>query len=199
MIFLGLTGGLGSGKSTVASFFKDWGAEVHDADSISKEIIRNHEPVKDQIRQLFGNDIYPSKDVLNKTLLADRAFASREKQEQLNMLVHPFVKEKIRDIHQAALKRKTTLLIVEASMLFEAESEKEYDAVLVVTAPQSFRVKRALQRGTLSKEQILFRMSLQIPENEKIRRADYIIHNDGSFEDLKVKTLNIYQAIVKTD
>ncbi len=198
MIFLGLTGGLGSGKSTVASFFKDWGAEVHDADSIAKEIIRNHETVKNKIRQIFGNDIYPSKDFFNKTLLAERAFASREKQEKLNTLVHPFVKDKIRDIHQAALKRKPTLLIVEASMLFEAGLEKEYDVVLVVTAPQSIRLKRALQRGTLSKEQILFRMSLQMPEHEKIRRADYAIHNDGSFEDLKAKTLEIYQTLVKT-
>ncbi len=199
MIFLGLTGGLGAGKSTVAAFFKEWGADVYDADSIAKEIIRSDDTVKDKIRILFGKDIYPSKNDFNKALLAERAFASRENQEMLNTLIHPLVKERIGEIYRAAAKKNPALLVIEASMLFEAGSEDLYDAILVVTAPKSYRVERAMQRGILSREQILFRMSLQMPEKEKIRRANYIIHNDGSIKELKAKAGVLYSKLVETE
>ncbi|MDK2977047.1 MAG: dephospho-CoA kinase [Candidatus Marinimicrobia bacterium] len=198
MFFLGLTGGLGSGKSTVATFFKAWGAQVYDADDIAKSIIGNNERVKHKICLLFGEDIYPSTHDFNKTLLAERAFASRENQEKLNALIHPYVKEKIREIHQTALKINPPLLVIEASMLFEASSENMYDGVLVVTAPASCRMDRALGRGSLSKEQIIFRMSLQMPEKEKIRRADYVIHNDGSLESLERKARILYSKLLET-
>ncbi|HBY19310.1 MAG: dephospho-CoA kinase [Marinimicrobia bacterium 46_43] len=198
MFFLGLTGGLGSGKSTVAAFFKAWGAEVHDADDIAKSIIGTHEAVKQKIRLLFGEDIFPSTQNFNKALLAERAFASGENQEKLNALVHPYVKEKIREIYHAALKKNPPLLVIEASMLFEAGSENLYNSVLVVTAPASCRIDRALKRGSLSKEQILLRMSLQMPEKEKIRRADYVIHNDGSLEALEAKAKTLYSKLLET-
>jgi len=195
MIFLGLTGGLGSGKTTVATFFKEWGAEIHDADILAKELIQSDKRLKEKIQKTFGSDIYSADGELRTDVLAIQAFSSREKQEKLNALVHPFVREKIRRIYQMALKRKTGLLVIEASMLFEAGGEGQYDAILVVTASQQIRLERALKRGKLSREQILKRMSYQIPEEEKIRRADFVIHNDGSLEALKAKTEKIFQKL----
>ncbi len=198
MICLGITGGLGSGKSTVACFFEEWGAEVHDADTIAKTLLNTDARLKREIQSFFGEDIYSEKGELRPGLLADKAFSSRKYQHKLNALVHPRVEEKIREIRRDVQKKGTRLLVIEASMLFEAGTEKEYNAVLVITAPQSVRLERALHRGTLTKEQILFRMSLQMPEEEKIRRADYVIHNDGSLDMLKTKTREIYQTLMQS-
>ncbi|MDD3806421.1 MAG: dephospho-CoA kinase [Candidatus Marinimicrobia bacterium] len=197
MIFLGLTGSLGSGKSTVASFFKEWGSVTYDADAIAKEILLQDDAIKQKIQRTFGKDIYTLNGELRKELLAERAFNSPSNQKKLNEIVHPAVRHYIYRLKEKNLKEKTKILLVEASMLFEAGFQNEFDAVIVVTASLSLRMERALKRGTLSQHQIKNRISLQMPDEEKIRHADYIIFNDGSLESLREKTKTLYQILLQ--
>lgn len=195
MIRLGITGGLGSGKSRTAEYFSRLGAVVWDADAVAKTLLSEDSDLRYDIEKEFGEDIYGADGMPDRKRLAARAFSDKERQQKLNALVHPAVRRYLRERFSEEAAENTPLVAVEASMLLESGSASDYDVILVVTADDNVRIERALERGNLTEDQIRRRMNLQMPQDDKIKYADFVIDNNGSLNELKSRCYDIYREI----
>ena len=174
MLRIGLTGGIGSGKSTVARIFEVLGIPVYDADSASKKLMAENEELKNKIKNFFGKETYQN-NILNRKYLAEQVFIDREKLALLNSIVHPAT---IKDAEEWMKKQNAPYLIKEAALIFESGSQKHLDFVIGVKAPMSLRLQRTMQRDHVSAAQVKGRMDMQMDEEEKMRLCDYVIIND---------------------
>jgi dephospho-CoA kinase len=174
MLRIGITGGIGSGKSTVAHVFEVLGIPVYYADKEAKKMMNEDEELKEQIIREFGNAAYEN-GMLNRQHLASIVFANKEKLEVLNALVHPAT---IRHGLQWMEKQRTPYVIKEAALIFESGSQEHLDYVIGVSAPLHLRLQRAMQRDKIGREEVLRRMQNQIQEDIKMRLCDYVIKND---------------------
>ncbi len=174
MLKVGLTGGIGSGKSSVASIFNVLGIPVFDADTQAKIIMENDEQLASSIKNVFGDESYFEKK-LNRPFLANLVFNDRYKLEQLNALVHPAA---ITAANKWMQQQKAPYIIKEAALLFEAGTAANLDYVIGVYAPKHLRIKRAMERDNASREQVLARMSRQINEEIKMKLCDFVLVND---------------------
>lgn len=170
---IGLTGGIGSGKSTVAKVFSLLAIPVYDADAASKRLYHTDPELKAALKKQFGESIYTN-DLLNRTQLAAIVFNDREKLALLNSLVHP---PTIRDAETWMRQQTAPYVIKEAALLFESGSVAGLDCVIGVRAPVHLRIKRAMDRDGSTREQVLNRMSRQIDEDIKMRLCDFVINN----------------------
>ncbi len=171
---IGLTGGIGTGKSTVAGIFKVLGVPVFDADSAAKEIMNTDAALRSNIIKTFGEGAY-SGTTLNRKYLAGIVFNDAFKLEQLNALVHPAT---IAAAEQWANQQKTPYTIKEAALLFESGSSSGLDYIIGVYAPQALRINRVMDRDGVSREEVLARMSRQIDEDIKRKLCDFVVIND---------------------
>jgi dephospho-CoA kinase len=174
MLKVGLTGGIGSGKSLVAGIFNVLGVPVFDADRHAKGLMETDEELASSIKNLFGEESY-FKGKLNRSFLASVVFNDPYKLQQLNALVHPAT------ISAAAKwieQQKTPYIIKEAALLFEAGTAAGLDYIIGVHAPQHLRIKRVIDRDNLTRDQVLARMSRQINEEIKMKLCDFVIVND---------------------
>ena len=186
MLRVGLTGGIGSGKSTASNFFELFGSFVINADEEAKKILSSNETVQHELISEFGTDIIDVSGEINKAKLARVAFQDEDHQQRLNSVIHPYIYNSIDDHFNDVLKDgKFDIFIVDGALIFESGYDVYMDYIVVVTALLKNRMERALARQTLSREEILKRIELQWPEEEKVNLADFVIHNDGSEEDLK--------------
>ena len=186
MLRVGLTGGIGSGKSTASNFFELFGSFVINADEEAKKILSSNETVQHELISEFGTDIIDVSGEINKAKLARVAFQDEDHQQRLNSVIHPYIYNSIDDYFNDVLKDgKFDIFIVDGALIFESGYDVHMDYIVVVTALLKNRMERALARQTLSREEILKRIELQWPEEEKVNLADFVIHNDGSEEDLK--------------
>lgn len=177
MLQIGITGGIGSGKSLVCKIFSCLGVPVYDADHRAKSIMTTDGILISQIRKEFGDLAYNEQGALNRTYLAEKVFSNELKLEKLNSLVHPRVG--IDYQNWLAERNNVCYVVKEAALLFEAGSYKYLDKIVVVTAPEYLRIQRVLARDShRSKQQLLDIMHKQMPEAEKVRRADYVLMND---------------------
>lgn len=171
---LGLTGGLGSGKSTVARIFEVLGIPVYYADAEAKRIMSCDPRLKSEIIKHFGVQSYEG-DQLNRPYLASLVFENKEKLALLNSLVHPAA---IRDSKEWINRQTTPYAIKEAALIFESGSQEYLDYVIGVSAPLHLRIQRAMHRDQLTREQVQQRMSKQIEEVIKMHLCDFVIYND---------------------
>lgn len=171
---IGLTGGIGSGKTTVAKVFELLGVPVYFADTASKLLYQTNQELIASIKQHFGEEMYEEKQ-LNRAKLAAAVFGNDEKLELLNSLVHP---PTIKDAEDWMMRQTAPYIIKEAALLFEAGSASGLDYIIGVQAPQHLRLKRAMDRDGAKREDILNRMKRQIDENIKMRLCDFVIKND---------------------
>lgn len=174
-IIIGLTGGIGSGKSTIAEIFTTLKIPVFNSDLEAKQLYY-HPEVKQQIITLFGN-VYNSENQLDKKALANIVFNNDKKLQQLNNIIHPAVK-KLFDTW-VNKNNHAPILIKEAAILIESGAAKQVDKIIVVTAPKKERIKRVMQRDNVSEKEVVARMSKQLPEEKLIAQADFIIKNDN--------------------
>lgn len=185
MIWFGLTGGIGSGKSTVMDLLEAQGVHTRDADILAKKLLQTDPELINNICREFGTECYETGHLQTK-ILAQKAFKDSISQQKLNDLVHPALKKYLlRQMAETA--HKEGFMVVEAALLLEAGSQNMYKGVILVTADKEIRLSRAMQRNLQSKEQILSRMALQMPEAEKAELADHIIVNNGNNEELAKK------------
>ncbi|WP_448520141.1 dephospho-CoA kinase [Rhodoflexus sp.] len=181
MLKVGITGGIGSGKSTVCRIFEVLGAPVYDADSRAKWLQTHDEQLRNQIIQYFGKESYLPDGTLNRSHLSAQVFNNPEKLQLLNSLVHPRVAEDSARWLAAQQAAGKPYAIKEAALMIEAGSYKQLDVLVVVTAPDQVRIARVLQRDPQrSREEVAAIISRQMPESEKVQYADYVIHNDSS-------------------
>lgn len=173
MLKIGLTGGIGSGKTTVSKIFASLGVPVFYADDVAKNIMNEDEVLKQKIINLFGKQSYINE--LNRKYIADIVFNDAYKLEQLNALIHPAT---IAAANEWMGQQTKPYVIKEAALMFEAGAAANLDYVIGIYAPQSLRITRAMQRNNLSKESILSRINKQINETIKMKLCDFIIVND---------------------
>lgn len=171
---IGITGGIGSGKTYVASVFKSLGIPIFNADIQAKKIMTSSGKLIKLVKEEFGNEIYKDSD-LNKEKLASIVFSNSDKLQKLNSLVHPIVKE---EFNNWCKKQTSPYVIKEAAILFESNSHIGLDAVICVSAPLDLRIERLLNRDDYSEKEIKKRIENQISQEEKEKLSDYIIVND---------------------
>lgn len=192
MIKVGITGNMGSGKTTICNIFAALGIPIYDADSRAKALML--EPrLKNQIIALFGTDAYDLQGQLNTPYISQQAFSDATLLTQLNALVHPAVAEDAKAWHEAQSGPYT---LREAALLIESESYKQLDRLILVTAPEKMRVQRVQMRNQWSLEEIKARMAKQMPEDAKRRFAQYIITNDGQ-KSLIEQVMAIHAELLK--
>jgi dephospho-CoA kinase len=171
---IGLTGGIGSGKSTVAKVFEVLGIPVYYADDAARRLMNEDDLLRQQIMQHFGAAAYKNNE-LDRPYIASQVFNNKEKLELMNSLVHPAT---IRDAEQWMHKQTSPYAIKEAALIFESGSQDQLDYIIGVSAPVSLRLLRTMKRDGSTRDQVLARMSKQIQEVIKMRLCDFVIFND---------------------
>ncbi|GAC1425073.1 MAG: dephospho-CoA kinase [Flavisolibacter sp.] len=171
---VGLTGGIGSGKTTIAKIFEILEIPVYYADDASKRLYKTDSELRDAIKKHFGQQIYTGNEI-NKKLLAEIVFKDKNKLALLNSLVHP---RTISDANDWMERQSTPYLIKEAALIFETGSDQYLDLVIGVWAPEDLRLNRAIGRDNLSRQEVLLRFEKQMNEEKKMQRCNYIITND---------------------
>lgn len=175
-ITVGVTGGLGSGKSTVCNVFKILGVPVFEADKVGKELLNKNEKVKSEVIHLFGEEIYNSDGTVNRKKLAGIIFNDEIQLQKINKIVHPEVKI---EFEEWLKNQHSSYIIHEAAILFESGFYKLMDFKILVTAPEEQRIKWVMKRDNLNENQIRERMKRQWPEEKKQKLADVVLHNDN--------------------
>lgn len=179
MKLIGLTGGIGSGKTIVAEIFRTLGIPVYGSDERAKILMHTDENVKNQIIALFGSKAYHEDGQVNNTWIASKVFSDPDALHQLNAIVHPAVFLDLQQWASQANQVAAPYLIQESAILFEADLTKRFDAIVLVVAPEDIRIQRVMQRDRTTKEAVMARMNNQWPDAEKMVRADFVIYNDG--------------------
>lgn len=172
MKLIGLTGGIGSGKSTVALMFKALGIPVFIADTVAKSQYENQE-VKKEITENFGNDIYQN-NTFNKERLAEIVFSQPKALQKLNQIIHPRVHAAFENWLS---KQESPYIIYEAALIFELGRQDFFDKIILVTAPKNTKIKRVVERDNVSEAQVIQRMENQWSDEKKVSFADYLIEN----------------------
>ena len=185
---IGLTGGIGSGKSTVAGFIEELGFPVYYSDVRAKEIVNDNENLKNDIRKLLGENAYDESGRYNRKYVADLVFNNEELLKQLNGLIHPAVKV---DFENWVASQKTAFVFKETALLFELKLNKSCYKSLLVTADDNIRIKRVMDRDGKTYREVEAVMTKQMPEKDKVKKADFVIYNNSSLEDLKTETEKI--------
>jgi dephospho-CoA kinase len=174
MIKLGITGGIGSGKSIVSELLQIKGIPCYNADMRSKMLLNTNPQIQSQLKKLLGQDIYKD-GKLDRTLMASLIFTDKQLLSEINSMIHPVVFE---DFLQWSNSQKTQLVASETAILFESGFDKFVDLILVVSAPLELRISRAMKRDNISRNAVCDRIKNQLPETEKEKKADFILIND---------------------
>ena len=197
MLRIALTGGIGTGKSTASKILNELGAFIFDADREAKNILKNNETVQSELIAEFGTDIMRGDEKIDNNKLARIAFQDQDHQLRLNSIIHPYVFQEIdKNFDDVLEKGAYGIFVVDAALIYESGADTHMDYVIVITALLKVRMERALQRETLTRDEVLKRMDLQWPEEEKIALADFVIHNDSTEEEFRDAITDIYNQIV---
>ena len=196
---IGLTGGMASGKSTVSRLLRAWGAFVADADEISRGALDPGTSCYDKTVSAFGRGILFTDGTVDRKKVAAIVFSDQETLATLNGIIHPYVHEMILAQSERAFREDPGRLIVwDVPLLFETGYDREVSKTVVVTARQSLRVQRIVERDGSTKAAALRRIRAQMPDREKVRRADIVIRNNGTLDDLEQRTREVFDELLET-
>jgi dephospho-CoA kinase len=174
-MIVGLTGGIGSGKTTLAKLFEVMGCAIYNSDDRAKEVYFNPE-VRQQVIELLGKEAYRSEQEIDKPFISSRIFSDTRLLQQLNSIIHPAVKTDFIEFTNQYAAHK--IIIKESAILFETGIYKDLEKTILVTAPPELKLKRVMQRNAVTKEEVEKRMSAQWSDEQKIALADFVITND---------------------
>jgi len=192
MKVVGLTGGIGSGKTTVSNMFKDLGVPVYIADLEAKKLMISTKSIKHKLIDLFGPKAFEDNE-LNRDYIAAKIFNDKVYLEKMNAIIHPKVATHFKQWLQ---KQSSKYVIKEAAIIFEYNMQSQYDNIITVIANEEERIKRILKRDNTSKEKILSIMKNQISDQEKVKMSDFVIIND-QLDHTKKQVLKIHNTILK--
>lgn len=193
-IKIGITGGIGSGKSTVAKIIESLGYPVYYSDQRAKDLMNSSDEIKEELNNHFGLNFY-SEGSLNRKLLADKIFQNKEELSFVNQLVHPIVRQ---DFYLWSENQKSDIVFQESALLFETGNEKSFTATILITASDELRIQRVMKRDKCSRASVLERMKNQLPESEKIAKASFVLYNNET-ESVIQQTLQILENIKKAN
>ncbi|MGE9310222.1 dephospho-CoA kinase [Niabella sp. CJ426] len=192
MLRIGLTGGIGSGKTTIANIFSTLGIAIYDADSAAKNLMNTNLQIRQQLTNLFGTDTYKDGQ-LNRAYLSSKVFNNASLLAQLNAITHPIT---IMDSIDWFSRQQGSYAIKEAALIFESGSEKHLDYIIGVWAEKELRIKRVLQRGGgMDRAAIEARMEKQMEESEKMKRCNFVIDNNGKTSVIR-QVFEIHQTLL---
>lgn len=175
---VGVTGGIGSGKSLVGSVFSSLGIPLFHSDQEGRRLLREDESVKSKVLALFGEDVKDAEGKLDRAKIAARVFNHPMQLEALNNIIHPAVQQSFTE--WVRLHQEVPYVIKETAILFESGTQATCDKIIVVVAPLEIRIQRVMERDRLSREQVRERVQHQWSDEERIKNADFVIHNDGN-------------------
>ncbi|WP_313001798.1 dephospho-CoA kinase [Chryseobacterium gleum] len=189
---IGLTGGIGSGKTTVAHFIEEFGFPVYYSDDRAKAIVNESEELKIKIKELLGEDAYDENGLYDRKFVADKVFNNRDLLQELNEIIHPAVKI---DFENWVNKQSKYLVFKETALLFELKLNRQCYKSLLITAEDNIRIKRVMDRDNKTYREVEAVMEKQMPERDKIKMADCIIYNNTNLEELKEQTEKVIFGI----
>ena len=196
MLKIGLTGGIGTGKSSVSALFKEWGAYIFDADVVAKDIINNNDTAQSELIAEFGTDVLGADNKIDKKKLARIAFSDEDHQLRLNIIIHPYVFNEIDATFDKVLADGNhEVFVVDAALIYESGADTHLDYVIVVTSHLKIRTERVMTRGGLTLDEFLQRVELQWPDEDKVHMADFVIHNNSAEEQLTAEAKKIYNRL----
>ncbi len=194
MLKVGLTGGIGSGKSVVGKIFQLLDIPIYVADIEAKKIMHSNKTVQQQLITTFGKEVYTSENTINKAYLASVIFNRPDALEQINAIVHPAVRS---DFQQWCLLQKNAPYIIqESAILFDTGIYRQFDKTITVTANEKLRIQRVMQRDNITEKQVAERIKNQLSEEQRINKADFIVYNNT--EMLIPQILKIHQTILES-
>lgn len=191
---IGITGGIGSGKTTVCQIFASLGIPVYYADDRAKWLMGNDPQLIATLKDAFGEKTYTEQGTLDRAYLAELVFNNQEQLDILNSIVHPAVRED--GIRWDEQHQDTPYTLREAALLYESGIYQLLDQIITVTAPEALRIQRVMERDGLREEQVKARMDKQWPEEKKVALADFVIHNDGQHSLIR-QVFQIHQQLSK--
>ena len=196
MILIGLTGGVATGKSTVAKMFKQCGAVVIDADQLARDVVKPGKPAWREIVTLFGKTVLNQDRSLNRQALGSIVFRNRTKRRQLERIIHPRVaREQQRLVRRVAKRKPHAVVIYEVPLLFEAGVDKRVDKIIVVTADRETQIVRLTKRNSLSRAEALRRIRSQMPLAKKIQQMDHVLNGTLPRPSLRKQVGQLFKSL----
>lgn len=189
MFIIGLTGGIGSGKSTIASWFREWHIPVIDGDKLAREAVNPGSPVLSILADAFGKEILSEEGTLKRRQLGQIVFQDKAKLSRLNQIMHPAIWHLVESRLKACKDAGEKLAVLDMPLLIEAGWQSRVDSVWVVYVSTEVQISRVMKRDSLKRSQIMAIMQNQIPVEEKLSHADVIINNEGSEENTRRQVL----------
>lgn len=191
-MIIGLTGGIASGKSTVSKILKELGAKIVDADVKAKEVFQR-EDVTEEIKNIFGNGVIGKNGELDRGKIKEIVFSNKEKLKKLNQLIHPKVEEELKKIKENA--NKNDIIIFDIPLLFETGMNKYCDKIMLVFVNRETQIKRMIERDNISEELAIKIINSQMSLEEKLKKSEIHIENNGTMENLREKIEKIYKNL----
>ena len=192
-MIVGLTGGIGSGKSVAGNFFIELGIDVIDADHVSKNILDDNESAKKLFLENFGEKFIDKNNKIDRAILRDEIFKNEDKKEALESIIHPLVREEIFNFIENS---NSVYKIIMVPLIYETNSQDFYDKIVVVDCNEENQIIRASKRDNKSKNDIINIMKNQASRDERMSIADEIIKNDSSLDDLKKQVIKVHQKLL---
>ena len=192
-MIIGLTGGIGSGKSSAANFFIELGIDVIDADEVSKNILDSNKEAKNEFINSFGKEFLDTNNNIDRDLLRSKIFKDEHKKSILESIIHPLVREEILKFIESS---KSIYKIIMVPLIFETKSQSFYDKIIVIDCEEKIQINRASKRDNKSRDNIINIMNAQASRQDRNSIADIIIMNNDSLEDLKKEVIKTHQKLL---
>lgn len=198
MLIVGLTGGVASGKTAVSRVLREEGAYIIDADQIARELVQPHKPAWNELVRAFGKEILQEDGSIHRRKLADRVFTDPEQRKVLNQILHPRIKEEMdRRTKEIGQEDPEAIVVIDAPLLVELGVYRKVDQLIVITSTQMQQMERLKERDGRSPEEALRLFSSQMPVEEKVKLADFVIRNEGSLEETKKRAKEVFKELKK--
>ena len=198
MLIVGLTGGVASGKTAVSQVLKEEGAYIIDADRIARELVQPHKPAWNALIRAFGKEILQEDGSIHRKKLADNVFEDLKQRKLLNQILHPRIKEEMdRRTREIGQKDPEAIVVIDAPLLVELGGHRKVDQLIVVTSTRMQQIERLKERDGRSPEEALGIFSSQMPVEEKVKLANFVIRNEGSLEETKRRAKEVFKELKK--
>ncbi len=196
MLIVGLTGGVASGKTAVSQVLKEEGAYIIDADQIARELVQPHKPAWNELVKAFGKEILQEDEFINRKKLAEKVFGDLKHRKHLNQILHPQIKEEMdRRTKEIRQKDPEAIVVIDAPLLVELGAHRKVDKLIVVTSTPMQQMERLKERDGRSPEEARGIFFAQMPVEEKVKLADFVIRNEGCLEETKKRAREVFQEL----
>ena len=196
MLIVGLTGGVASGKTAVSQILKEEGATLIDADQIARELVQPHTATWNELVKVFGKEILQEDGSIHRKRLAAKVFSDPEPRNLLNQILHPRIKTEMnKRVKEIGQKDPNAIVVIDAALLIELGDHREMDKVIIVTSTEKQQIERLKKRDGVDQEEAQRVLSSQMPLEEKMKVADFVIRNEGSFEETRRRVKEVFQEL----